>query len=227
MDAKEINRIFYRDGYQLAHAHLSEGLSVEGITSAVSQLYASVDGLLEAFLNRAAEEGRPAHCRRGCSWCCHQAVFAVTHEFLFLREFLTAHSGEKEASEYLARAKKKSGITTPKSFHELLRFRSPCPFLEGGICSVYKARPMACRIYLSSSEAECRQAHDDPGDEEHFPGLFEFPLQAGRMLNEGFVAYLKQHGLKSTELPLEQGFAGMMKAGTTMEGWLGSRRDTS
>lgn len=227
MDAKQINRIFYRDGYQLAHAHLSEGFSAAGIRAAVGQLYSSVDGLLEAFLRRASEEGSPAHCRRGCSWCCHQAVFAVTHEFLVLREYVVAHSSPEEASGYLARAEKKSGITTPKALRELLRHRAPCPFLDNGICGVYAARPMACRIYLSSSEAACRLDFQDPGDEKQFPGLFDFPLQAGRMLNEGFVAYLKQNGLQSTELPLEQGYASMMQADMTLEGWLSNRSNSA
>ena len=55
------------------------------------------------------------------------------------------------------------------------------------------------------------------------PELFEFPLLAGRMLNEGFVACLKLLGLRTSELPLEQGYASVVRLDQTMEGWIGGR----
>lgn len=223
MDAQEINRIFYRDGYHLAHTHLEDKFTTQHLQAAISQLYAAVDGLLEAFLKRTATEGKPAHCRKGCSWCCHQVVFAVTHEILFIREQLEVNSRRKDLSRFLDLAKKKSETTARKSDEELLRFRSPCPFLSEGICGIYEVRPMACRIYLSSSESACHRDYEDPGDEQHFPELYEFPLRAGRMLNEGFVAYLKQHGLQVSELPIEQGVNHMAGTGMTLEKWIDHR----
>ena len=69
---------------------------------------------------------------------------------------------------------------------------------------------MACRIYLSSSVPSCKRDFEEPGGDRHKPELYEFPLNAGRMLNEGFVSCLKQLGLKSVELPLEQGYASLV-----------------
>ncbi len=221
MDAREINRIFYRDGYQLAHAYLHEGMTAENLLQAISELYAAVDGLLEAFLKRTAQEGRPADCKKGCAWCCHQPVFAVTHELLYITAHLRNNASEIERRRYLERAKTKSEVTAQKSDEALLRYRSPCPFLTEGICGVYAVRPMACRIYLSSSEPACKIDLEDPGDERQFPELFEFPLRAGRMLNEGFVAYLKQSGLQVLEYPIEQGINYLDSEGRTLEGWAG------
>ena len=79
---------------------------------------------------------------------------------------------------------------------------------------------MACRIYLSSSVKGCKRDHDDPGNKRTNAGLFEFPLRAGRMLNEGFVAFLKQTGFQVTELSLEQGYSSMVTQGQTMEDWI-------
>jgi hypothetical protein len=45
------------------------------------------------------------------------------------------------------------------------------------------------------------------------------------MLNEGFVAYLKQSGLKTTELPLEHGYLHMAEQGQTMTGWINQSND--
>jgi len=219
VDYKEIGRIFYRDGYKLAATHLENNLTAKALSRATAVLYEGVDGLVDAFLKRSETEGKPAHCKKGCSWCCHQAVFTVTHEQLYLREDIHRRLSEKTEA-FLEKAKKKNLKTAGKSLKEQLRIRMACPFLEDGACSVYEARPMACRIYLSSSVITCRREHDEPGNQRLFPELFEFPLQAGRMLNEGFVAYLKQYGVVTAEMLLEQGYISMMTLGQTFESWL-------
>lgn len=221
MDQKEIDRILYRDGFRLALHHLDQALGAAKLRAAIEALYQAVDDLLESFLQRAAQEGSASDCRKGCAWCCHQEVFAVTHEFLYLREYAERKlSGETRAG-ILQRAREKEGLTTNLSLEDQLKFRAACPFLEEGSCLAYEARPMACRIYLSSSVRSCITEHDHPGNERHHADLFEFPLQAGRMLNEGFVAGLKQMGLKVSELPIEQGYASMMAANQSMEDWIG------
>ena len=143
----------------------------------------------------------------------------MTHELLFLRDHIMENLPGK-LDMFLDTARKKSLETEGKTLKDQLQIRMACPFLEDGDCSVYSARPMACRIYLSSSVSACRKEHDNPGDEKEFPGLFEFPLQAGRMLNEGFVAYLKHNGLSSAEVPIEQGFASMVTHGQSFRTWL-------
>lgn len=224
MDQKEIDRIFYRDGYRLAHRYLDQEMSAVQLGEAIRALYAAIDELLEAFLQRAGAEGQPVSCKKGCAWCCHQEVFAVTHEFLYLNEFVEKHMTVAEQNAVLERAREKVKISMNKSVEEQLKLRSACPFLESGSCMVYEARPMACRIYLSASESSCRKEHDQPSDRRNFPGLFEFPLQAGRMMNEGFVAWLKQAGLQESELPIEQGYSSMVTLGQRMNEWLQSKQ---
>jgi Fe-S-cluster containining protein len=223
MELREIRRIFYRDGYRLAHQYLDKELTAANIKLAIAQLYQSVDELLESFLERSATEGTPADCKKGCAWCCHQEVFAVTHEFLFLQDFAKRNLAEKEREGILLRSREKVMLTMDKPVEKQLRVRHACPFLSEGSCMVYEARPMACRIYLSSSVASCKREHDQPGNKKNIPELFEFPLIAGRMLNEGFVAYLKQAGLRTSELPLEQGYSSMATMGQTMEDWVSNR----
>lgn len=221
MDYKEIGRIFYRDGYRLAHQHLDGGITADRLRSAIASLYEAVDGLLEAFQQRSAAEGNPVSCRKGCSFCCHQAVFAVTHELLYLGDHVNRQFALQEKKGFVQRAREKSLLTLNKPVEEQLQIRSSCPFLKDDSCAIYPARPMACRIYLSSSLPACRKEHNEPGNRKHIPELFEFPLQAGRMLNEGFVAYLKQSGITSNELPLEQGYASVETLGQTFEMWIG------
>lgn len=220
MEAGEIKRIFYRDGYRLALEHLGHELTAERLYRAITQLYQAIDELLDSFLQRSAAEGQLADCKKGCSWCCHQEVFAVSHEFLFLNAYVKRNFTGGGREKILEQARKKVLLSMNRSVEEQLQIRAACPFLDSGACMVYEARPMACRIYLSSSEPSCKKEHDTPGGKAVFPDLFEFPLLAGRMLNEGFVACLKQFGLQSAELPLEQGYSSMVSMGQTMEDWI-------
>jgi Fe-S-cluster containining protein len=220
MERKEIKRIFYRDGYRLAHEHLDQGITAANLKKAITQLYQAVDKLLESFLDRSVQEGTPTDCKEGCAWCCHQSVFAVTHEFLFLQDYAQQNLSEEVREHILARAREKVMLSMNKPLDEQLKIRAACPFLDEGSCLAYEARPMACRIYLSSSLRSCKREHDQPGNQESISDLFEFPLLAGRMLNEGFVAYLKQSGLPSSELPIEQGYSSMLSMGQTMEDWI-------
>jgi Fe-S-cluster containining protein len=223
MEQKEIKRIFYRDGYRLAQDHLGQEVSASNLLRAIDQLYRSVDELLASFLGRTAAEGVPAHCKKRCSWCCYQEVFAVTHEFLYLREHVLRNLSAKEQADILEKAGEKVKRTMNRTMEERLKVRYACPFLVDGSCLTYGARPMACRIYLSSSVSSCKLEHDQPENGRSMPELFEFPLLAGRMLNEGFVACLKLLGLRTSELPLEQGYASVVRLDQTMEGWIGGR----
>jgi len=222
MDQGEIDRIFHADGYRLAGEYFQSGLNATQMIRAIVRLYESADSLIDALLQRTAAEGRPAMCRKGCDWCCHQAVFAVTHELLYLREYVKNELSEESEKQLEEMARKKSELTLQKPVKELRLLKAPCPFLQEHSCQVYAARPMACRIYLSSSESSCKNEYDDPEDETQFPQLYEFPLRAGRMLNEGFVAYLKEKGMHLVELPLEQGYTSLVTLNQDMNSWIQS-----
>jgi len=223
MNYKEIDRLFYRDGYRLAHQNLENEITSLTLTSGIEKLHKEVDDLLDAFLKRSAAEGKASECKKGCNWCCHQPVYAVTHEFLYISAFVQKKLIPDMRDRILENAREKVRLTLNKSMKEQSRLKIPCPFLDKGSCSIYMARPMGCRIYLSSSVRACKREYDEPSNERAFPDLFEFPLRAGRMLNEGFVAYLKQHGLQTSELVIEQGYASLITMGQTLDGWIEGR----
>ncbi|MFO7668677.1 MAG: YkgJ family cysteine cluster protein [Bacteroidales bacterium] len=221
MDSREIGRIFYRDGYRLANQYLGGGVTVDKLREAIRAVYEVVDGLLEAFIRRTATDGKPVQCRNGCYFCCHQPVFAVSHEMLYLKDYIGQWLPAETQSNYIDRSRDKSLLTLHKPLKVQQQISFPCPFLENHSCSVYPARPMACRIYLSSSVDSCKREYEEPGTGGHKPELYEFPLNAGRMLNEGFVSCLKQMGLQSVELPLEQGYASLVTLKQDFRSWIG------
>jgi Fe-S-cluster containining protein len=86
---------------------------------------------------------------------------------------------------------------------EFLHFIHPCPFLKDGSCIVYPVRPMACRIYLSCDSESCRAQYDSPEDSRIMARLYEFPLRAGRLFNEGIRHALAEKGIITSEWLIE------------------------
>lgn len=90
------------------------------------------------WLHRAADVATEAYgpasaCRPGCSHCCHIPVKI---------SFAEARSIGKA----IGRA------PIPKDQHrsiEISGYALPCPFLDGGKCSIYKERPAVCRTHLN------------------------------------------------------------------------------
>jgi uncharacterized protein len=99
-------------------------------SSAVSKLrkiYALVDEL------GAAAKGFVA-CQNGCSSCCHMNVTISSIE----AKQIEATTGHKHV-----------GLSSSK-IHDTAEFSGqPCPFLKNASCSIYAARPFACRTHFS------------------------------------------------------------------------------
>lgn len=201
----EYGQLFYNDGYQLGKEALKNGAGGQAILQSVEEMYLAIDELIDSLSGMAQKHGSPVHCKKGCEWCCHQAVFASSHELHYLGDFIKAHFSDEEIDLLRKRAQAKNKATSVLKNKDLLNYKSPCPLLKNGVCSAYGARPMACRIYLSSNVQTCLEFFNNPANEKNYPALLEFPLQAGRMMNEGFMAALKEAGVETAEFRLEEG----------------------
>jgi len=73
-------------------------------------------------------------CRKGCNHCCHYNVVVTELEVQFIEKNSTIKRNEKD-------------LTSP-DFHG-----TPCPLLEKGICTIYEARPFACRRRVAMTES--------------------------------------------------------------------------
>jgi Fe-S-cluster containining protein len=220
----EFDEMFFKDGYNLCDAFLSGGVTRENIFAAQKQLYKVVDGLNSSLLARAEKDGQPADCKMGCSFCCHQTVLATPYEFFYLAAFLKTKFRSDVLETICEKSKRKSANTIGLSMNRLLKYKELCPLLHPtqGFCRAYQARPMACRIYLSSDVKSCSDDLENPEDDSIFPRLFEMPLQAGRMMNEGFHARLRLNRidqLQAFENPIEEGLLAALEEGA-FERWL-------
>jgi len=201
----ELEQAFFRDGYLLASDYLSDDHQTGAFFNAVRHLYAVLEEFLAAFLNKAEKDRNPGACKKGCAWCCHQAVFAQSYEYRYLKEWMFHHLAAGELEQVRKKAKHKLNVTGKLTQKERLLHKESCPLLKNDVCMAYDARPVACRIYLSKNVESCKHEFRNPADTSRFPDLYELPFRAGRKLNEGFSAGLSEAGIDTTEYPMEKG----------------------
>ena len=134
---------------------------------------------------RAKEQGRSISCRMGCAACCRMMVPLSPPEAFSLRDYVEQLPADRREHimQRISEAKmalQQQGLleqleeiaksSTPLSDEQLepinqayYALRMPCPFLEHELCSIYEARPAACRELLVTSPAElCENIAKNP-----------------------------------------------------------------
>jgi Fe-S-cluster containining protein len=148
----------------------------------------------------------PIACKSGCIHCCYNQVALTEPEALFLGLHLLETRDRQNLQDLKARTLSLVNSLKGKSWQAigLERHRLPCLFLEDGNCSIYPARPLACRGWNSVDEEMCRRSNQS----ENAMTLIEnHPAQR-------LIADSIQRGLLdgSKELGLEAGFMLMARA---------------
>jgi Fe-S-cluster containining protein len=104
-------------------------------------------------------------CSRGCSYCCHQRVEVTAPE-----AFLIARALVGAPSERLQRIHAAAARHARLSSREHFSQQCACPLLDDdGACSVYDARPTACRRAHSTDVEVCRALAQDPSRSVEVP----------------------------------------------------------
>lgn len=91
-------------------------------------------------------------CRQGCSHCCRQAVALTAIEAATIVQFAT----EKQIAIDEEKLKKQIDWSTDEQWAEQPEQDRTCIFLNDGTgdCSIYPARPLACRKYFATSDPQ-------------------------------------------------------------------------
>lgn len=225
---KGLDKSFFDDGYKIADLYLLNGLTKENLFNAQRHLYSAIDEFNDAFLNKVSAEGKPTECKKGCSTCCHQTVLATPYELFYLADFLKKKFREDALEKIIERAENKTKSTSKLKIDLLLLYKEACPLIhpEGGFCRAYQARPMACRIYLSSSVKSCIDDLANLYDDNIFPDLYDLPLRLGRMMNEGFNARVrkgKEKTLQAFENTIEEGLVTALKP-ESFDNWINDKK---
>ncbi|MCF6331969.1 MAG: YkgJ family cysteine cluster protein [Draconibacterium sp.] len=200
----DIEKTFFSDGYKFGMKALKGNLSHDSLFLSISEMYSSIDELILSLTRFSIQQNKPVECKKGCSFCCHQPVFALDYEMQYLNFFIKENFTEKVQNEIRTRANNNQLKLSNLQKSEILNSKQPCPLLTNSSCLVYEARPMACRIYLSTAVKSCQKFYTDPKNKSNFPALLEFPLRAGRMMNEGFKSALKTKGILAKEFRIDE-----------------------
>lgn len=201
---KNIENAFYSDGYKLGmNVAVSEN-DQSVLYESVSEMYEMIDNFNESLSEFAKHQNQQIDCKKGCEWCCHQPVYALDYEMDYLIDFIKRNFDKPTQIEIKTRAENKNNKLSFLKETDLLNSKFPCPLLQNGACIAYRARPMACRIYLSLDVNSCVRFFKNPGKEDSIPALLNLPLRTGQMMNEGFKAALKTNGIITREFRIEE-----------------------
>lgn len=112
-------------------------------------------------------------CRAGCGACCHVPIGLLAHEVLIVAHHVQIHFSPTDLDALIERTAVHRAAVAGRSNLERTLLRRPCALLKEGSCSVYEARPEACRSHHSHSAAAC-QTNIDNGNEAidvYIPGV--------------------------------------------------------
>ncbi|HEY3818804.1 MAG TPA: YkgJ family cysteine cluster protein [Polyangiaceae bacterium] len=127
---------------------------------------ANVDALVAQWMAFDGSGNAKPACSRGCSHCCHQRVEVTAPEVFLLARFLRIRPDAKRDARVAATASAVEGL----GGRAYLRRKAPCALLgEDGACTVYPARPMACRRHHSTDASVCEATLRDPASEVLVP----------------------------------------------------------
>lgn len=135
-----------------------------GVEEIASQIHDFAGEMARTLTDRVDEVRRlPLACEEGCSYCCRGTPVLVSAPEALA---LAAHLRRTRSPEQLEALREKVDAA-----HERVRdldidaraeAKEACPLLdtERGGCTVYEARPTACRAYNSCDRARCAEAFD-------------------------------------------------------------------
>jgi hypothetical protein len=137
-------------------------------------LQRQMDDAADARAEHAAARGLPLACGPGCTGCCEEPVMVFLPEAIAIARwlglpenaaardaFLEAYRSWRErAAEIPARLADAFAAGDGQGVMDLhvahWRKRILCPFNQGGLCSIYAARPLLCRnAHAVATSAHC------------------------------------------------------------------------
>jgi Fe-S-cluster containining protein len=183
---------------------IESGNNKDALFESISEMYIGIDSLIDYLLEFAEKQNQQIDCKKGCEWCCHQPVFALDYEMEYLNDFVRSNFSFDIQKEIKKRAENKNKKLSMLKEVDLLNAKHPCPLLENGACMAYEARPMACRIYVSTDVKSCLNFYHHPESKSSIPALLDLTLRCGRKMNEGFKAALKINSIQTQEFRIEE-----------------------
>jgi Fe-S-cluster containining protein len=113
-------------------------------------------GFDRAYDTAPAEARAAVACRAGCGTCCHVPVGVQAHEVLLAAEFIQGRFSPADLEAVIGRFAAHRDAFANKNINERAALKIPCVLLRDNSCSIYEARPEACRSHHSRNLDGCR-----------------------------------------------------------------------
>jgi len=153
-------------------------------------------------------------CRQGCDYCCRGYVSATAPQVFAAAKAIRAQAAHVAAfARVAAAAEKVQGL----DWQTRCRMHEPCPLLVEGSCSIYPARPLACRGFVSFSVAACRRAFDMHTSDVLVPTVYGSVRSA---LESSLRAALKHHALSYESYELDTALSRVLTHPGAEAAWL-------
>ncbi|MFI5386615.1 MAG: YkgJ family cysteine cluster protein [Fimbriimonadales bacterium] len=175
----------------------------------------NIKGITHAVNSSAAQCGRPGiACRSGCAACCYVRVSVMPAEALNLARHVKERFTRQELYLLLDRIRSYVGSIAALPVEGRMRHVLACPFLsEQQQCTVYQARPLACRMHHSLS----REACEDP--ESPVPVIEDY-VNATVPVMEGIYEGSGMAGTRPDELEFAPAMLVALEQEDVEERWL-------
>ncbi len=154
-------------------------------------------------------------CARGCAWCCHGYVSATAPQIFAAAQAIRADPRSSGAAHERIRAL--AARVHGLEWRARIALREPCALLVDGACSIYAARPLACRGFASFSAATCKRAFDALTDEVRVPVVYANVRSA---LESALRAALRACALPAVSYELMAGLATVLDTPDAEARWL-------
>ena len=155
-------------------------------------------------------------CAKGCGFCCHLRVSAMAPEVFHVANFVRRQfAGELERVIGQVRAADANSRGLTSRERPLRKF--PCGLLVANACSVYVARPSACRGLTSISVKTCERGYNGEEVEVQTPAVWTEIRQAH---NQAMWAALTASGLPVHSYELNHAMLVALEAPDAERRWL-------
>ena len=139
----------------------------------LSVLRVAHKGFDRAYASAPGAARNVVACRAGCDACCHVPVGVQAHEVLLAAEYIQTHFTPADLEGAITRTAAHRDAFAGRSSLAQAALNRPCAMLRDGSCTIYEARPEACRAHHSPNADACR-ANLNPANAQvdvSIPGL--------------------------------------------------------
>ena len=155
-------------------------------------------------------------CAKGCGFCCHLRVSAMAPEVFHVANFVRRQFAG-ELDKVIGQVRDADRNSRGLSAHDRPLQKFPCGLLIANACSVYLARPSACRGLTSISVATCERGYNGEEVQVQTPAVWTEIRQAH---NQAMWAALSASGLPADSYELNHAMLVALETPDAESRWL-------